>query len=202
VSALLFTLAKIGFVAFVSKSSFNVIYGTLATIPIFLFWLYLVWSVVLLGASLAAALTTFVEQRNVWHWPWEWEFLLAFRLAGHLWEAQCAGGSLDQEELTQAEPGVTGSMLNRILEQFMTIGLVAIDKEDKWLLARDLDDVSLMDVYLSGHFHLPLGAAPDIPTACKWDRAFLEVIQADKLNLEQSLKSLYVSPDLPARAHG
>jgi membrane protein len=38
-SAALFSLAKSGFVAFVGRASFNVIYGTLATIPIFLFWL-------------------------------------------------------------------------------------------------------------------------------------------------------------------
>lgn len=201
-SALLFTLAKIGFVAFVSKSNFNLIYGTLATIPIFLFWLYLVWSVVLLGASLAAALTTFVERRTVWQWPWEWEFLLAYRLAGHLWKAQCEGRTLDQEELAQAEAGVPDTMLNGLLGRFLEVGLVAIDKDDRWLLARDLDDVSLMDLYRAGHYHLPLGQIPDIPTECEWDRAFLAAIQADSLDMGQSLKSLYVATGVPGNTHG
>lgn len=60
-SAVLFELAKAGFVAYVSNASYTVIYGALATIPIFLFWIYLVWIVVLFGASLAASLTTFSD---------------------------------------------------------------------------------------------------------------------------------------------
>ena len=68
-SAALFALAKKAFVAFVATASFNVIYGALATVPIFLFWLYLVWTVILLGASLAASLTTFKDRKVDWDWP-------------------------------------------------------------------------------------------------------------------------------------
>ena len=73
-SAVLFGLAKKAFVAFVANASFKVIYGALATIPIFLFWLYLVWIVILLGASLAASLTTFNDRRVDWGWPRKWEW--------------------------------------------------------------------------------------------------------------------------------
>jgi membrane protein len=48
-SAVLFELAKAGFVTYVSHANFTVIYGALATIPIFLFWLYLVWIVICLA---------------------------------------------------------------------------------------------------------------------------------------------------------
>ena len=61
-SAVLFEAAKTGFVAYVSNANYSVIYGALATVPIFLFWLYIVWMVVLFGASLAASLTTFSEK--------------------------------------------------------------------------------------------------------------------------------------------
>ncbi|WP_301100449.1 YhjD/YihY/BrkB family envelope integrity protein [Propionivibrio sp.] len=39
--------------------SFTLIYGTFATVPIFLLWLYLSWAVVLLGALVAATLPEF-----------------------------------------------------------------------------------------------------------------------------------------------
>ena len=84
VSAVLFGIAKKAFVAFVANASFNVIYGALASIPIFLFWLYLVWVVILLGASLAASLTTFNDRKADWGWPKKLEFLLAYRLVGYL----------------------------------------------------------------------------------------------------------------------
>jgi membrane protein len=190
-SALLFSLAKTGFIVFVSRASFNVIYGTLAAIPIFLFWLYLVWIVVLLGASLAASLTTFTEQRSDWQWPWEWEFLLAFRLVGHLWEAQRDGKFLVQDDLLVVEKGVPESLLKEMLTQFMEAGLVTRDQEERWVLTRDLDHVSLLDLYHAGRFHLPLGRTPAVPTKSKWDPAFLEATAPDGLDMGRSLKSLY-----------
>jgi membrane protein len=191
VSALLFSLAKTGFVIFVGRASFNVIYGTLATIPIFLFWLYLVWVVVLLGASLAASLTTYSDRRGEWRWPWEWEFLLAFRLVGHLWEAQTRGRSMSFEEMLESEQGIPGSLLNRLLENFIEAGIVTQDQESNWLLIRDLDRFSLMDLYRAGRYHLPLGADLQVPVEGRWDAAFLEVLGRDRLDMGRSLKSLY-----------
>jgi len=190
-SSVLFSLAKTAFVAFVSRASFNVIYGTLATIPIFLFWMYLVWVVVLLGASLAASLTTFSERRGEWRWPWEWEFLLAFRLVGHLWLAQREGRALSQDELWLAEEGIPDSLLQKLLSQFFDAGIVTQDQQDNWLLTRDLEDFSLLDLYQAGHFHLPLGKKPELPRESDWDRPFLEAISVDSLNMAQPLKTMY-----------
>ncbi len=196
-SAILFSLAKTGFVIFVSKASFNVIYGTLAAIPIFLFWLYLVWIVVLLGASLAASLTTFSDRRSDWRWPWEWEFLLAYRLVGHLWEAQKDGRTLSQHDLLRVEKGVQESLLQRLLGQFLEVGIVTRDQQDNWLLSRDLDHFSLLDLYRAGHFHLPLGQDLDLPTQSTWDRAFLDATGPGGLAMDRSLKSLYAAENDP-----
>ncbi|MFX6130482.1 YhjD/YihY/BrkB family envelope integrity protein, partial [Acinetobacter baumannii] len=43
-------------------SSYSKIYGALAIAPIFLLWMYLSWIAVLLGASLASALSAFRYQ--------------------------------------------------------------------------------------------------------------------------------------------
>jgi membrane protein len=190
-SAVLFSVAKTAFVAYIGRSNFNVIYGTLATIPIFLFWLYLVWIVILLGASLAASLTTFHDQRSDWRWPWEWEFLLAFRLMGHLWEAQRDGKPLSHEALLQVEAGVSDSVLLRLLEQFLEAGLVSRDQQDNWLLTRDLDNLSLLDLYHAGKYHLPVGLTPQVPSKSSWDQAFLNAISTQNLNMSVSLKTLY-----------
>ena len=190
-SAILFSLAKTGFVIFISRASLNVIYGTLAAIPIFLFWLYLVWLVILLGASLAASLTTFSDRRSDWRWPWEWEFLLAYRLVGHLWKAHRDGRTLSQDELLRVEKGVTDSLLQRLLGQFLEAGMVVRDQQDNWLLSRDLDHFSLLDLYRAGHYHLPLGQDQDLPTTSPWDRAFLDATGSGRLAMGRSLKSLY-----------
>ncbi len=191
-SAVLFSVAKILFVAYVGRASFNVIYGTLATIPIFLFWIYLVWLVILLGASLAASLTTFSDRRSDWRWPWEWEFLLAYRLMGHFWAAQRKGSAISQEALLQVEKGIPELLLQKMLGQFLDAGFVTRDQQDNWLLARDLDDLRFLDLYRVGHYHLPMGQSPEIPSSGIWDQAFLNAIDPDSLNLNRSLKSMYL----------
>jgi membrane protein len=53
-AALLFDVAKEAFAVYIrSFSSYDELYGTLAAIPIFLFWLYLAWAIVLFGAEVS-----------------------------------------------------------------------------------------------------------------------------------------------------
>ncbi len=57
VTAVLFQLAQWGYVRFqVGVASYRAIYGALASLPIFLVWIYVAWSVVLFGAELTAAI--------------------------------------------------------------------------------------------------------------------------------------------------
>lgn len=53
-AALLFEAAKYAFAAYIQNTSaYSVIYGALTTIPIFLFWIYIAWVVILFGAELS-----------------------------------------------------------------------------------------------------------------------------------------------------
>ena len=57
VASLLFEVTKRGFVAYVSNfANYEVVYGALATLPIFLIWVYLSWVVALIGAEVVAVL--------------------------------------------------------------------------------------------------------------------------------------------------
>lgn len=191
-SAVLFGLAKNAFVAFVANASFNVIYGALAAIPIFLIWIYLVWTVILLGASLAASLTTFNDRKVDWGWPNKWEFLFAYRLVGHLWNAQADGRSLSVEELLDELEGSTETELASQLGMLFDAGLITRSDSGTWLLCRDLDTVSLLDLYHAGEYYLPVGEALEIPSESQWDKAFFDSVKLGELNMKQSLKSMYL----------
>jgi membrane protein len=191
VSALLFGLAKKAFVTFVANASFNVIYGALATIPIFLFWLYLVWIVILLGASLAASLTTFDDRKGDWDWPSRWKLLLAYRLVGYLWKAQTEGRALSVEELLASLEGATEPVLAVQLGLLLDAGIVMRSESGDWLLCRDLDSIRLLDLYCAGEYYLPVSEAPEIPSESEWDAAFFSAVGLANLNLKQSLKSMY-----------
>ncbi|MFU8833356.1 MAG: YihY family inner membrane protein, partial [Wenzhouxiangella sp.] len=171
-SAVLFELASRGFVLYVSNfPTYERLYGALAAVPIFLVWIYLSWVVVLLGASLSAALTTFNYEGADWHWPKRQELFLALRLLGHFWQMQRRGKSLSIAELQRREPAATDLQLRRLLGHFEEAGFIQCDHEGDWLLSADLDEISLMELYRAGQFILPIGELPQLPVESHWDRA-------------------------------
>ena len=177
-SAILFDLAKTGFVAYVSNANYAEIYGALATIPIFLFWLYLVWIVILFGASLASALATFADsERARTVWPARLDFQLVFRLVGHLWLAQRKGEKLSEIQLLVQEPHSNERQLQQLLHQLESARMVARNEDGDWWLARDLEEVSLSELYCSGDYHLPMIGREAVPVESGWDQAFAAVMQ-------------------------
>lgn len=57
VTALLFEIAKRGFALVVIKySSYRLVYGAIAALPMFLIWIYVSWALILMGALLVALL--------------------------------------------------------------------------------------------------------------------------------------------------
>ena len=57
VASLLWIIVKLGFDFYISNlTNMEVVYGVIATLPIFLFWIYLNWAIILLGVVLIAVL--------------------------------------------------------------------------------------------------------------------------------------------------
>jgi len=195
ISAVLFEVAKRGFVLYVTNfPTYERLYGALATVPLFLIWIYVSWVVVLLGASLAAALTTFNFQRQDMRWSDRHELLLALRLLGHFWHAQRRGVALSVQQLRAREPAAGELQTSRILGYFHAAHFIHPDDDGDWLLSADLDELTLAELYRAGPFILPVGELDDLPMDSHWDRALINRLQPIDRQahgmMKQSIKSL------------
>ena len=143
VAALLFEIAKYIFVFYVANfHTYEVIYSSMAIFPIFLMWLYLSWLIVLLGAELVHTLSSFKYKK---YKQKDYSFLQAFRLLGHLWQAQKIGISLSLKQLVLLEQ-------NCLLNDPEEVLLVLIDKKiikktesKEFILTRNLNDMSFYE---------------------------------------------------------
>jgi len=179
VSAILFEAAKRGFVWYVTHfPTYERLYGALATIPLFLVWIWVSWVVVLLGASVAAALTTFSYRQTDWRWSDRHRLLLAVRLLGHFWQAQRRGRSLSLAELLRREPAARETQIRRLLGEFHRARFIHADDDGDWLLSCDLDELTLADLYRAGAFVVPLGELDRLPVDSHWDRSLIELLGA------------------------
>lgn len=157
-AAVLFEFARWGFRLFVHGAhTYQQIYGkALAAIPIFLVWIYLSWVIVILGASIAAAISAFEYEPPGGKLPEGAEFLGLLVVLGHLVDAQRGGGSVDAAAVCAAEPRLRSARVSAYFEDLARAGLIQRGEAGGWLLSRSLDSTDLLRVYQHTRYRLPL----------------------------------------------
>jgi membrane protein len=157
---LLFELVKGGIGLYLgSFGSYSKIYGTLAFVPIFLLWIYLSWVAVLLGASLASSISAFRYQPAAMRLPLGYEMYGLIRLLARFNEARKQGRGLHSDQIQQIEPMLTDALVQQMLAQLNDVNVVRRAEDGEWLLARDLDDLSLGELYEACQLRIPIAEA-------------------------------------------
>lgn len=179
-------LTKHGFAAYVGHyTSYRAIYGAMAAVPVFLVWLYVAWLCVLFGASFAAALATFRPVAHLSGFRPDQQFLLLFRIVGHLWGAKRADRGLGFDALLAREPAATGEQIERLLHA-LEARRIARETRGEWILAKDSDRLTLLDLYRTEVVQWPSADSLD-PADDSWDAALARYLVAAEEPLARTL---------------
>jgi len=134
---------------------YNAIYSSFAAFPMLLLWIYLSWSVFLVGAELAfahqneAAFTSMARTGKV---DQRFEERIAPRLAGRITHAFLRGSPAPTAAELAGELGVAPRTVLAVLESLGSANLLArtsVGLDDGWLPARDPDTITVMDLLVA-----------------------------------------------------
>ena len=188
ITTVFFEFAKSGFGIFVgSFSTYQVIFGALATIPLFLIWVYLSWSIVLFGAEICHGLFSFeVGQQEKKNQP----FIQLVQILLILAEKQKLGAAINEEQLV--DHGDWGGREANVLwlERLIEVGVVAKLQNQSYCLTINRLEITYQTIYEVASRLLPnekLITESALPENIKKDIAEL-IIQHEKL-LNQNLLS-------------
>ena len=146
-ATILFELAKKTFALYISyNQTYSNLYGALATIPIFLIWIYICWLITLLGAMTARSMILFdfsnSMQKNTGN-----HFFIVFHILRLLANAAKTGNSLSISSF-HGDPVLSHeTQLITILKQLEGLSWINKTQQSMWSLAIDLELLSLWDLY-------------------------------------------------------
>lgn len=146
-AGLLFEGMKAAFGAYIQRvPTYKLVYGAFASFPIFLLWVYFSWLIILVGAELTAALPYLrsggVRRRNL---PGS-QFVDAVQLLRLLYEAHQKGEVKSTQQLRTALR-LPVDECEALLERLAAAGWAARAANDRWVLARNVGEIRLAQVY-------------------------------------------------------
>ncbi len=180
--------------------SYQTIYGAVSVIPIFLVWMYLSWTVILIGAVVAASLPVWRRAgtgKRLTDLGAGELMVLALGILSALMEASRAGVGVRRRrlvEMTKADEWAVDS----ILTQLSKAGFVDYTVGRRWVMVRDATTTTLFDLYGALGLDAEMSAAGVAPDDPGWQARLAKVAAAANQSrrdlLAVSLREFFKAP--------
>lgn len=151
IAGILFALLRNVFGWYVATfPTYQNVYGALSVVPIFLIWMYLSWSVVLLGAVITTTLGEW--SRAGGRKPSEDAIGVdrldnALTILGILGDASLSSGKPIRRNVLLTETALAEDRVDSILKILQHNGFVQTTADEGWVISRDLESATLFDLF-------------------------------------------------------
>lgn len=164
VAAGLFEVLKRAFGIYLGfLGTYQTLYGALATLPIFLIWMYAGWLVVLIGAEITASLPEWRSgRRDPDERPRRGDMLgIALGALATLRGVQSSANGGEKIDYLSRALGAEIGKLTHVMDVLRGARFVVRSDNNRWVLARDLNEVTLNDLVTA--LSLGLAEVQDCP---------------------------------------
>ena len=185
-AALAFNIARSAFTGLVAGSSYTLIYGAFAAVPLFLLWIYLSWNIVLMGGVLVHSLSAYqsIEEAS------RPTLLKALDVLFLLWQKQETGGYVREIELLNEKytiaRGLDSETWSYLRDTFLEHKLVAQNERGHYLLSRDLHTVPFWQLKEWINEELPL-SKDDMTSQFDWQEKAYTMLRHQRSQQRESL---------------
>ena len=196
VVAIAFAIARTLFTAVIANSSYALVYGAFAAVPIFLLWLYITWTIILLGAILVHSQSAYQTVAQAGR-P---TLLKALDVLFLLWQAQKRGKPLGELAILGNRDvipdGLDSESWRTIRDALINADLITQNMQGQYLLTRDLHNVTVITI--KSLVNQELTVPPPRADAQPWQIRAVDLLSQQRVAqsalLDVSLDELFSSP--------
>ena len=186
--AVAFEMAKYLFGFVMSRSSFELIYGAFAAVPLFLLWIYISWTIILMGAELVKGLGVFRPDGGVTLEAPLFQMVIILEM---FYRAHQLGEVVMEEDVRQQGARIDLERWNDYRQCLLELDLIRVVEKGGLILARDLSEVSFWDLYQRLSWPMPLQVKGDGVWERKLGEEIRNITEHNQTLLKTDLESLF-----------
>ncbi len=188
VVSIVFVLARSLFGFLMASSDFKLIYGTFAALPLFLLWIYISWTIVLLGAELVKGLGIFRSEGDTKLEAPLFQLMIILEIFYH---AHQQGETVKDKEIHKLGARIDLEQWNDYKERLMELDLIRAVDRGGMVLSKDLSELTVWELYRALPWPLPVEMKGESDWGLDLSNRFDELSGQTREKLSDDLETLF-----------